>query len=592
MAISQADFYAFSQATGAPVPEDPEARARIAPQVMEWRRNQLKQPKEEGGIVDTLGKIALGAGALAAGIAGFRSLRGRQAVSPVNVAVQEEVVRRAAQPIPMLRGVTQRSEAPTARPPIPRPPAPTQPSAAPPLGERELTGGSAFASAPLVDEEFSAYRPDPKEFLTREVADARRQAATEGLLRAAETRRTPYQPELPGIKGTLMALRSPLGATAEEAGELVAQAESRPLSAAPAQTNLFQYVKQAAEPEGDVVDRLLTEYNQLVERQARTDQRVRSSVREYQMELQGKALRIMDELRGDSLTQQHQNKRAFNVDQAINALDSGEDQTTGRVRQQLQRNEDLDIGVIDRVEDQTNNIDVAASLTPDGVPFDQAEADLAKVAEYQLSRQSQMEKFLGRGMGPSRAAKYVQITPSQMEAVERTLPGYSPEDVMSQPGLQISETSTGRLREEPKVVQRGLMISPASKTAYRGTTGRPDIGIYGQVPGGRLGNIEFGPGSVEASRVIINEGEERGVTTPRQFNPNFDLPEMETPEGFVYTEAAMERPTRVRFSKTPLVQEATPERLESVELSEKVRRLQREGGDVQSFLSAYKQGRI
>jgi hypothetical protein len=209
--------------------------------------------------------------------------------------------------------------------------------------------------------------------LTRQVADARRQAATEDLLRAAEARRGSYQPDLPGINTTLMVLRSPAGVAAEEAGELVAQAESRPLSAAPAQTNLFQYVKQAAEPEGDAVDRLLTEYNQLVERQARADQRARSSVREYQMEVQGKALRIMDELRGESLVEKQQTKQGFNVDQALNALESGEDQATGRVRQQLQRNEDLDIGTIDRLEDQTNNINVAASLTPDGIPVDQAE---------------------------------------------------------------------------------------------------------------------------------------------------------------------------------------------------------------------------
>lgn len=459
MAISQADFYAFSQATGAPVPEDPEARARIAPQVMEWRRNQLKQPKEEGGLVDTLGKIALGAGALAAGIAGYRALRGRQAVSPVNVAVQEEVVRRAAQPIPRLRGVTQQVGGETARPPSPRPPAPiipvnvrdVTPASAPPRGQRGpgivdpwsgpaptsyrgsvfestvdtknlLNQINSFVSAkgrypetdlefqeyldygqrlsrslPAAEEEFVAYRPDPKEMLTRQVADARRQAATEGLLRAAEARRSSYQPDLPGINTTLMALRSPASVTAEEAGELVAQAESRPLSATPAQTNLFQYVKQAAEPEGDVVDRLLTEYNQLVERQARTDQRVRSSVREYQMELQGKALRIMDELRGDSLTEQHQTKRAFNVDQAINALESGEDQTTGRVRQQLQRNEDLDIGIIDRVEDQTNNIEVAASLTPDGIPVDQAKS-AGRIGPVTAQEQLEMAKqeMIGR----------------------------------------------------------------------------------------------------------------------------------------------------------------------------------------------------
>jgi hypothetical protein len=91
------------------------------------------------------------------------------------------------------------------------------------------------------------------------------------------------------------------------------------------------------------------------------------------MEVQGKALRIMDELRGESLVEKQQTKQGFNVDQALNALESGEDQATGRVRQQLQRNEDLDIGTIDRLEDQTNNINVAASLTPDGIPADQAE---------------------------------------------------------------------------------------------------------------------------------------------------------------------------------------------------------------------------
>jgi hypothetical protein len=374
MAISQADFYAFSQATGSPVPEDPESRARIAPQVMEWRRNQLKQPEEQGNIVDTLGKIALGAGTLAAGIAGYRALRGRKPVTPVNVQVQEDVVRRAAQPVPQLRGVTQQSGAQTARPPIPRPPTQPQPAAAPPRGQAQLTGGSVFGYLPSVEEEFVAYRPDPKELVSRQVADARRQAATEGLLQAAASRRGVYQPEIPGVKATLMELRAPAAVSAEETGELVAQAESRPLSAAPAQQNLFKYVQQAAEPQGDAVDRLLTEYNQLVERQARTDQRVRSSVREYQMELQGKALRIMDELRGESLVETQQTKRPFNVDQAINALESGEDQSTGRVRQQLQRNEDLNIGAIDKLEDATNNIDVAASMTPDGVPVDQAES--------------------------------------------------------------------------------------------------------------------------------------------------------------------------------------------------------------------------
>jgi hypothetical protein len=389
MAISPADFYAFSQATGAPVPEDAESRARMAPQVMDWRRNQLKQPDEGGNIVDTLGKIALGAGALAAGVAGLGALRNRYRVTPTNVSQAvnvEDVVRRAAQPVPQLRGVTATTGAQTARPPIPRPPAPTS---------QQQTGvlGAIQRFAPEVEEEFVAYRPDPKEMVSRQVAEARRQTATESLLKAAEARRDAYQPEIPGVKSTLMALRSPTG-IAEETGELLAQAEARPISAAPAQMNLLDYVAKSAEPGGDAVDRLLGEYNQLVESQRRSDLRAQASVRQYQMELEGKALRVMDQLKNETLVDNQQTKQAFNVDQAINALDSGEDQMTGRVRQQLQRNEDVNLGALDQLEDQTNSIKVAASMTPDGVPVDQAEGipRITPQEQVELAKQEMMTR--------------------------------------------------------------------------------------------------------------------------------------------------------------------------------------------------------
>jgi hypothetical protein len=257
----------------------------------------------------------------------------------------------------------------------------------------------------------------------------------------ASRRTGAYQPEIPGVGSTLMALRSPAGALAEETGELVAQAESRPLSAAPAQMNLLSYVKEAAEPQGDAVDRLLTEYNQLVEGQARADRRAQSSVREYQMQLQGKAMRVMDDLRRETLTENQQTKRAFNVDQAINALDSGEDQMTGRVRQQLQRNEDTNLALIDQAEDTTNNIDVAASMTPDGIPVDQAEtagridkslretsaarfmeAERQKIAS-ELERQElstapgRVERALARRLGPE-ASSYGPKYSARRQALE------------------------------------------------------------------------------------------------------------------------------------------------------------------------------
>ena len=41
MALSPADFYAYSRATGAPLPEDPEERAAMAPEVLELDRKSV-----------------------------------------------------------------------------------------------------------------------------------------------------------------------------------------------------------------------------------------------------------------------------------------------------------------------------------------------------------------------------------------------------------------------------------------------------------------------------------------------------------------------------------------------------------------------
>jgi hypothetical protein len=82
MALSPADFYAYSRATGVPVPEDPYEKAELAPQVLEFRRNQLKAPQPEQNIAQALGTAALGtAAAIGAGLAARRFFgRGAQAV--------------------------------------------------------------------------------------------------------------------------------------------------------------------------------------------------------------------------------------------------------------------------------------------------------------------------------------------------------------------------------------------------------------------------------------------------------------------------------------------------------------------------------
>lgn len=75
MPLSPADFYAYSRATGTPFPEDPEERAQVAPEVLAFRRNQLKAPQQEEQQGFNLTN-ALGIGAALAGLgAGAYGLR-------------------------------------------------------------------------------------------------------------------------------------------------------------------------------------------------------------------------------------------------------------------------------------------------------------------------------------------------------------------------------------------------------------------------------------------------------------------------------------------------------------------------------------
>jgi hypothetical protein len=100
MALSPADFYAYSRATGTPYPEDPEERARVAPEVLQFRRNQLKAPTQEEDQGFNLTN-ALGVGAALAGIAGGAfglnrvfAARGRDARTVTPEPLQTETVER------------------------------------------------------------------------------------------------------------------------------------------------------------------------------------------------------------------------------------------------------------------------------------------------------------------------------------------------------------------------------------------------------------------------------------------------------------------------------------------------------------------
>jgi hypothetical protein len=80
MALSPADFVAYSRATGTPYPESPEERAQMVPEVRAFRQNQLQAPQQQESNSLALG---LGIGLGLAGVGGgLLGLRGRAKKAP------------------------------------------------------------------------------------------------------------------------------------------------------------------------------------------------------------------------------------------------------------------------------------------------------------------------------------------------------------------------------------------------------------------------------------------------------------------------------------------------------------------------------
>ena len=271
MALAPADFYAYSRATGQPYPESPEERAEQAPQVLEFKRNQLKSQESSNSNPIALG-LGIGLGLAGLGGAGFAARRmlrsgkatGQSGVSQTDLSKYDTPQIREA-------GRTKPTFVEPSKVVMDAPSAPVQ---------RTIDIETA------VDDEVTRLLNDP------------------GLLKFVE---------------------------AEEAAEIIRQPEMR------------------AE-------------------QSRQQSQVRRA-------LSATADDILLGIRAEpttSLVTQQQAVGGFNVKQAIAALESGEDQQTGRVKNQLQRNEDLNLGQIDMLEDNAP-INSVASQLPDGVPADQTE---------------------------------------------------------------------------------------------------------------------------------------------------------------------------------------------------------------------------
>lgn len=405
MALSPADFYAFSQATGSPVPEDPESRARIAPQVADWRRNQLKSPEtkqaDNSGLLNALG-ITAAVGGGAALLAGALGRRGG-----VRMGNAKQAARQAAQQVE----VTDFGNVYTAagRPAPSRPaPTPTPTAAAPqrPAGSRQ--GGIKFADLSQIT------GTEPRGLLRgRQPGGEITTVPGRGALTSLEITEVPVvditeaagQPRLPGgkdfIAGYFQKTGTPAGYLTEARRQVPADS---------------QIVAVQTEKPASLVDR---------------QQAIQSLV----------------------------------PDQAFNALDAAEDQMTGRVKQQLQRNEDLDMSQIDLLEEiaeynriqgmeQDEPINSVASQLADGLPVDQAEGIDLRTGERFAIRRNVKETFPKSTLGSTGLVPGQRI---QMEDVSQGAPDTSSaqrylntvrDEIASQLGEQGLSVSPERVEQE------------------------------------------------------------------------------------------------------------------------------------------------
>ena len=350
---------------------DPNVTAALAYQA---EQEQRRKTQEQPSLLDIAGRTALGLGAAALAGSGIRGLMRRNAVRPISVedlgataARAEESVRRAA------RGTT--------TPPPSRP--------APPAGVARQQAAEEFtrqarAERPVGVQQVSIKDLGPTWYTPTAAENKATLSWLDNVVLPTEQALT--RPRLPA------ASFSPADYLTQK-GYVEAAATGTPYSAS-------EVAQLSRRPLVDAADRLLEDRDLLkrVEAEEAALVNIQPEIRGEQSRQQAQVRRALsaqaDEviagIRSEpagSLVATQQARTGFNVDQAINALDAAEDQQTGRVKIQLQRNEDLDMGQVEVLEDiasqQRNSmlemdepINRVAAQLPDGLPVDQAEGRL------------------------------------------------------------------------------------------------------------------------------------------------------------------------------------------------------------------------
>jgi hypothetical protein len=364
---------------------DPNITAALAYQA---EQEQRRKAQEQPSFLDIAGRTALGLGVAALAGAGIaRGLR-RNAVKPVTVqdlgANAEEAVRRAARA--------------TTTPPPSRP--------APPAGVARQQAAEEFTRQARAERPVGVSQVniqdliEPSFALPQEPLTGTPYSVSEVINLANQTKTK--SPQVAERAASTVKLLPP--ARAQSTDFLRNQLGSRGYIE---QSILDRVAEQSA---GDLIDEVTAFSN----KEARSElARQGASIQSQQRK---NLWNLVSEIQNETLVDTQQARTGFNVDQAINALDAAEDQQTGRMKIQLQRNEDLDMSQVEVLEDiasqQRNSmlemdepINMVASQLPDGLPVDQSEGvrslssqELADIAKSEMITRRQ--EVAARGLIP------------------------------------------------------------------------------------------------------------------------------------------------------------------------------------------------
>ena len=235
---------------------------------------------------------------------------------------------------------------------------------------------------PAAEAEYNAPgRIEPQEFASSAVQQARREAAKQDILASAQTRNQTFQPEIPGIKGDLMSIRSKTGLDPAVTGELVAEAPSRPITSKPDQLNI-DFKKSYLKDQGYV--------------DAGTSVQVQEA------------------------------RRPLVAEQAVEAADSGMDQEAMRVSRTVQRDPDENLANFDRVQDSleergANPVQAAEQAVEqiEGTPaFTQTDAPIDPREKSQQFLQKRFDEMGSTVRSPMRRERALSNDPQIKEAYE------------------------------------------------------------------------------------------------------------------------------------------------------------------------------